>query len=76
MCHVLSRFLITPIFIAIFGCWKVIAEYVYPNHFGMASTEAEGQEARRWMEPVTHVYSKGMATLQEGAVSKASSFSF
>lgn len=51
---------------------KVIGEYVYPEHFGMASTEAERAEYMHWMEPVTHVYSKGMATPQEGAVSKAS----
>ena len=38
----------------------------------MASTEAERAEFKRWMEPVTHVYSKGMATPQEPAVSKAS----
>lgn len=38
----------------------------------MASTEAERAEFKRWMEPVTHVYSKGMATPNEPAVSKAS----
>lgn len=36
----------------------------------MASTEAELEEYKGWMEPVTHVYSKGMATPQEGAISK------
>lgn len=51
---------------------KVITEYIYPEHFGMASTEAGRAEFKSWMEPVTHVYSKGMATPQEPAVSKAS----
>lgn len=38
----------------------------------MASTDEERAEFKRWMEPVTHVYSKGMATPLEPAVSKAS----
>ncbi len=51
---------------------KVMTEYVYPEWFGMASTEEDKAEFKKWMEPVTHVYSKGMATPVEGAVSKAS----
>lgn len=53
-----------------------MTEYVYPVHFGMASTEEEREEYKRWMEPVTHVYSKGMATPKDGAVSKASVVAF
>lgn len=49
---------------------KVMTEYVYPEHFGMATTQAERSEFKAFMEPVTHVYSKGMATAAEGAVSK------
>lgn len=49
-----------------------MTEYVYPEHFGMATTEAERSEFKKLMEPVTHVYSKGMATPAEGAVSKVS----
>lgn len=49
-----------------------MTEYVYPEHFGMAATEAERSEFKKFMEPVTHVYSKGMATAAEGAVSKVS----
>ncbi|CAM9123949.1 unnamed protein product [Ectocarpus sp. 12 AP-2014] len=49
---------------------EVMTEYVYPEHLGMAETEEERSEFKRWMEPVTHVYSKGMATPAEGAVSK------
>lgn len=45
---------------------------MYPEHLGMAETDEERSEFKRWMEPVTHVYSKGMATPVEGAVSKAS----
>lgn len=49
-----------------------MTEYVYPEWFGMATTEESKAEFKKWMEPVTHVYSKGMATPVEGAVSKAS----
>lgn len=51
---------------------KVMTEYVYPEWFGMGTSEDEQSKFKRWMEPVTHVYSKGMATLAEGAVSQAS----
>lgn len=49
---------------------QAMSEYVYPVHFGMASTAVEREAYKSWMEPVTHVYSKGMATNQEPAVSK------
>ncbi|CAM9212422.1 unnamed protein product, partial [Hapterophycus canaliculatus] len=49
---------------------EVMLEHVYPEHFGMATSEEERLEYKRWMEPVTHVYSKGMATPIEDAVSK------
>lgn len=38
----------------------------------MASTEEGREEFKAWMEPITHMYSKGMATVQESAVSKVS----
>lgn len=47
-----------------------MTEYVYPEHFGMATTEAARSEFKKYMEPVTHVYSKGMATGAQAAVSK------
>lgn len=66
LCHpILSSYLDTTIMLL-----KVISEYVYPVHFGMADTEEEREGYKQWMEPVTHVYSKGMATPQEAAVSK------
>eukprot|EP00903_Cladosiphon_okamuranus_P005729 g5686.t1 len=49
---------------------EVMTEYVYPEWFEMGTSEDDRSEFKRWMEPVTHVYSKGMATLAEGAVSK------
>eukprot|EP00752_Nemacystus_decipiens_P003907 g3584.t1 len=49
---------------------EVMTEYVYPEWFGMGTTEEDRSDFKKWMEPVTHVYSKGMATLAEGAVSK------
>lgn len=49
-----------------------MTEFVYPEWFGMGTTDSDRSEFKSWMEPVTHVYSKGMATLAEGAVSKAS----
>lgn len=45
---------------------------MYPVHFGMASSKEEKEEYKVWMEPVTHFYSKGMATAKDGAVSKVS----
>lgn len=51
---------------------KVMTEFVYPEWFGMGTSEANRSEFKRWMEPVTHVYSKGMATVVENAISMVS----